>query len=126
PGQTVQLRHTSITDAQLADLVKELDGKTSLDQELQFNQLFKQLYISHNGDRYVVKFPWIEPINLATNEKIALARLHSLIRKLVDTGRLDIYRTQLFEMMKLDFAEKISKTDLKSRVYLMPHQDVER
>src|SRR5699024_11711807 len=103
PGQTVQLRHTSITDAQLADLVKELDGKTSLDQELQFNQLFKQLYISHNGDRYVVKFPWIEPINLATNEKIALARLHSLIRKLVDTGRLDIYRTQLFEMMKLDF-----------------------
>src|SRR5699024_10769504 len=109
------------TTPALQELFRQLDGVDEPPPEAQFNETCKRHFITHTGERYQVKLPWLEQVTLRDNFAAARARLNGVLNRLLRNGRFDEYRATFFDMVFKGVAILVRRHQLFGRIYFMPH-----
>ncbi|GFV69660.1 DUF1758 domain-containing protein [Trichonephila clavipes] len=89
---------------------------------------FKSTYNRDETNRFIVKMPLSrDPSTLGDSKQMALRRLNSLWRRLVqDPKILELYRNFIHEYLEMGHMEEVVEDEDSAIVYYLPHHGVYR
>jgi len=93
--------------------------------ELEYMEEFNANMVAYNGQRYSVKLPWIQPVDLKDNRKVAWLRFSRLLKHLETRNLTKQYSEAIQEMID-NFAEKAPQHGIRGKTYYFPHHCVLR
>lgn len=94
-------------------------------EEQQYLDEFVTKKVRVEDNQVVVQLPWLNPINLGTNERQAYNRFTHLMKRLRDRGRYDSYSSAMNDMID-KFAERAPLNSESDKVFFLPHHCVVR
>lgn len=83
--------------------------------------------IERDGERYKVRLPWKETVNMEDNKQVAIRRLMQVSRRLQkDSALKEKYNSAMKEYFTSGVAELATSDESEHATYYMPHQAVIR